>query len=91
MMTLKHIALSGEEFVYPTSHINYAPSSAFQNQAGEGEDSPPSTVWCYDAEGRALPITDGKCYVMNAEGRTVATYILSDNGPAACAQAPKAA
>lgn len=78
MMTVKHIALSGEEFVYPASHVNYVPSRVL-----EVKDAPPDTLWHYDAEGRSYPITDGKCYVMNIEGRTVATYTLSDNGPVA--------
>lgn len=78
MMTIKHITLSGEEFVFPATRINYVPLSA---TTLAGRDEPPATLWHYNAEGSATPITGGSVYVMNEHGRTVARYTLSDNGP----------
>lgn len=78
MMTIKHITLSGEEFVYQTTHVNYVPLGAI---AIKGRDEPPATIWHYNAEGSAAPITDGSVFIMNDHGRTVARYTLSDNGP----------
>lgn len=78
MMTLKHITLKGEEFVYPTTHVNYVPVGS---NGYAGQDTPPTTLWRYDPEGSAAPITEGSVYVMNEHGKTVARYTLSDNGP----------
>lgn len=78
MMTIKHITLSGEEFVFPTTRINYVPIGAV---VVKGRDEPPATLWHYNAEGGATPITSGSVYVMNEHGRTVARYTLSDTGP----------
>lgn len=78
MMTIKHITPSGAEFVFPATRINYVPLDATRLK---GRDEPPATLWHYNAEGSAVPITDGSVYVMNEHGRTVARYTLSDNGP----------
>lgn len=78
MMTVKHITLSGEEFIYPTTHVNYVPSKAL----GGGADLPPDTVWIYPADHPAQPLTDGTVYVMNEHGKTVSRYELSTQSPA---------
>jgi hypothetical protein len=78
MMTIKHITLSGEESVFPAARMNYVPLGA---AVVKGPDEPPATIWHYNAEGSATPITSGSVYVMNEHGRTVARYTLSDNGP----------
>jgi hypothetical protein len=74
-MTIKHISLTGEEFIYPTTHINVVPA-AVKNCA------PATTsVWRYDEDGRAYEIDGGSVFIMNEHGRTVARYSISDNGP----------
>lgn len=70
MMTVKHITPSGEEFIYPTTHVNYVPSDVF----GEGVDLPPNTLWIYPVDHPAQPITGGTVYVMNEHGKTVSRY-----------------
>jgi hypothetical protein len=80
MMTIKHVDLHGEEFVYPTTHINFVPASA--KNCAPASDS----LWRYDEEGRASEITDGRAYVMNEHGKTVARYDLSDISLAKLAQ-----
>ncbi len=65
MMTVKHITLSGEEFVYPTTHVNFTPNS--------------NTLWRYEEDGRAHPFDEGSVFVMNEHGKTVARYTLSTN------------
>lgn len=71
MMTIKHIDLSGKEFVYPTTHINFVPG----DRNGTTTTSP--IVWRYDEEGCAHEIDNGTVYVMNEHGRTVARYNLT--------------
>lgn len=75
MMSLKHVALSGEEYVYPTTHVNFIPA-AVKNCA-------PATagLWRYDEDGRAHEIDNGLVFVMNEHGRTVARYMISANSP----------
>lgn len=75
MMTIKHCDLSGEEFVYPTTHINFVPA-AVKNCAPTT-----SSVWRYDEDGRAYEIDSGSVFVMNEHGRTVARYNISANAP----------
>lgn len=75
MLTIKHITPSNEEFVYPTTHVNFVPQDA--KAAVTGFDS----LWRYDNDGRAHEIVDGVAYVMNESGKTVARYHL--NGPVA--------
>ena len=71
MMTIKHVARSGEEYVYATSHVNFVPTSAL----GLGSTTP-DTLWHYGSEGDAQPITDGTVFVMNEHGKTVSKYEL---------------
>lgn len=73
MMTIKHITAIGEEFVYPTSHVNFVPANA--KCAAPATDS----VWRYDEEGRAYEMRDGRVYVMNEHGTTVARYDMSSD------------
>lgn len=73
MMTVKHITLSGEEFVYATTHVNFVPASALANQQAGGPP-PHDTVWRYDADGRAYDLAGGTVFVMNEHGKTVARY-----------------
>lgn len=75
MMTVKHVALSGEEYIYPTSHVNYVPTTVLNDLQGV------DTLWWYDTDGRAYPITGGKVYVMNDSGKTVSRYELSKSAP----------
>lgn len=77
MMTVKHVTLCGEEFVYPTTHINFVPASS-KNCAPAT-----SSLWRYDSEGRAYEIDEGMTYLMNEHGKTVARYEISTNGPIA--------
>lgn len=70
MMTVKHITLSGEESVYPTSWVNYVPASAIGT---DGVD----TIWIYTDDAPARPLTGGTVYVMNEHGKTVSRYDLS--------------
>lgn len=70
MMTVKHITLSGEEFLYPTTSVNYTPGRDNLPPAS----SDPATLWIYDADDRAKPLTGGTCFVMNEHGKTVARY-----------------
>ncbi len=74
MMTVKHITLSGEEFVYPTSHVNFVPASAVGQQGTNSEYKPKDAVWRYDADGRAFELSGGTVFVMNEHGKTVARY-----------------
>jgi len=75
MMTVKHITLSGEEFVYATSHVNFVPATALQGaNYASGSAAVPDTVWRYDADGVARPITGGTVFVMNEHGKTVSRY-----------------
>ncbi|RVG88687.1 hypothetical protein [Sinorhizobium meliloti] len=76
MMTVKHIDNSGEEFVYPTTHVNFIPA-AIKPPAS----SVSASVWRYAEDGRAYEIDNGSVYVMNEHGRTVARYMLSANAP----------
>lgn len=71
MMTIKHITEAGEEFVYPTTHINFVPAEA---KCATGQQS---SLWWYDSAGRAYEITEGTVYVMNGEGSTVARYNMT--------------
>jgi hypothetical protein len=75
MMTIKHMTLSGEEFIYPTSHVNLVPAAA--REKPEGGPTPADILWRYDADGRSHPIHSGTCFVMNDHGKTVARYDLS--------------
>lgn len=68
MMSVKHITFRGEEFIYPTSHVNYVPASAI-NDAGS-----PDTVWIYPPDQPALPLNGGTIFVMNEHGKTVSRY-----------------
>lgn len=77
MMTVKHITLSGEEFVYDTTHVNFVPASVFNGaNYAQTASSPPArdTLWRYDADGRAHDLTGGTVFVMNEHGKTVARY-----------------
>jgi hypothetical protein len=75
MMTIKHVDISGEEFVYPTTHINFIPGAAKNCVVAT------SSVWRYDEDGRAFEIDNGSVFLMNEHGRTVARYIISANAP----------
>ena len=88
MMTLKQILPSGEEFVYPTTHVNYVPLGS---TGYAGADSPPTTLWRYDAEGSAIPLTEGSVFVMNEHGKTVARYTLYGEFPSVEPVKPRAA
>ena len=69
MLTVKHITLSGEEFVYATSHVNFVPASA--KNCAPAVDS----LWIYDgADERARELCGGTIFVMNERGSTVARY-----------------
>lgn len=88
MMTIKQILSSGEEFVYPSTHVNYVP----QGSTGyAGVDVPPTTLWRYDAEGSAIPMTEGSLFVMNEHGKTVARYSLYGEFPLGEPVKPKGA
>jgi len=76
MMTVKHITLSGEEFLYPTSEVNFTPAVP-----SLGDVDPAPTVWVYGADDRARPLTGGTVYVMNDHGKTVCRYELSTQSP----------
>lgn len=76
MMTIKHVDLTGEEFVYPTTHINYVPAAVKPCTTAT------PSVWRYDDDGRAYEIDNGSVFVMNEHGRTVARYSISANAPA---------
>lgn len=76
MMTVKHIAMSGEEYIYPTSHVNYVPVSALANQRDAVD-----TLWLYPPDQPAQPLTGGTVFVMNEHGKTVSKYSLSDQSP----------
>jgi len=71
MMTVKHIALSGEEFVYPTTHVNFVPGAIQDKEPGK--PAPRDAVWFY-ADGQASPLIGGTVFVMNDHGKTVARY-----------------
>lgn len=74
MMTVKHITLSGEEYIYPTTHVNFVPDAALNqvvNQVG-GKD----TVWLYPPDHPAQPLNGGTVFVMNEHGKTVSRYDL---------------
>lgn len=80
MMTVKHILQTGAEYVYGTSHVNFVPSGAVKGNSGA--PTPPDTVWRYDADGRAHPLTGGTVYVMNEHGKTVSRYDIGlQTGP----------
>lgn len=70
MMTIKHITLGGEEFIYPTTHVNYVTAS------GLTSDNVKDAVWRYDNDGRAHALHDGTIFVMNEHGKTVSRYDL---------------
>lgn len=74
MMTVKHITLSGEEFIYPTTHVNYVPGG--HPPSLNGSEAPPETLWIYGHDDRARPLTGGTCFVMNEHGKTVSRYDL---------------
>lgn len=76
MMTVKHVDSRGEEFVYPTTHVNFVPAEA-KNCAPASR-----SLWRYDEDGRAHEISTGRAYVMNEHGQTVARYELTtDKSP----------
>ena len=75
MMTIKHCDPTGEEFVYPTTYVNYIPASLKACAPSS------ASIWRYDEEGRAFEIATGSVYVMNEHGRTVARYTLGSNDP----------
>jgi hypothetical protein len=70
MLTVKHIAVSGEEMIYPTPRVNFVPSTA--KEAASNGDS----LWIYDETGRAHELYGGTVYVMNENGKTVSRYDL---------------
>lgn len=76
MMTVKHITLSGEEFVFATTHVNFIPGSAKHHVTTK------ASLWWYDESG-SHELDDGSVYVMNEHGKTVARYMLSSNEPSA--------
>ena len=70
MLTVKHITLSGEEFVFCTSHVNYVPGTA-KNCA----PVPPDSVWIYEGSAETpRELCGGTIFVMNERGSTVARY-----------------
>ncbi|MEH2700554.1 hypothetical protein GFL93_12750 [Rhizobium leguminosarum bv. viciae] len=72
MMTVKHIAKTGEEYVWPATHTYFEP--------GDKE-----LFFRWDADGVPHQILEGMVYVMNDHGRTVARYQLQSR---TCAPAP---
>lgn len=71
MLTVKHITLSGEEFIYATTHVNYVPGRAKAPQLSE------DGLWIYEgADERARELSGGTIFVMNERGSTVARYDL---------------
>lgn len=72
MMTVKHITISGEEFVYPTTHVNFVPGSVQDKEPGK--PAPRDAVWYYNADGKASQLIGGTVFVMNDHGKTVARY-----------------
>lgn len=72
MLTVRLVTPSGEEFIHPTSHVNFVPSKI----AGSDRPHIPNDgeLWVYDAPGRATSLSNGIAYVMNEQGSTVAKY-----------------
>lgn len=75
MMTIKHVDARGQEYVYPTTHVNFVPADAKNCAPAD------SSLWRYDEDGRAYEISTGRAYVMNEHGKTVARYELSTDKP----------
>lgn len=69
MLTVKHVLVSGEEFVYPTSVANFVPIKA------NTIDCRPPSLWI-EPFGTRFELITGMAYVMNDQGRTVAKYDL---------------
>lgn len=71
MLTVKHIKLSGEEYVYATTHVNFVPAG-IKNCAPSSD-----SLWIYDSkDGRAHELIGGTVFVMNGNGTTVSRYDL---------------
>jgi hypothetical protein len=69
MMTVKHVAKSGEEFVWPATHTSYEPGGGNNTSAEE-------LFFRWDENGIPHQILEGFVFVMNEHGRTVARYQL---------------
>lgn len=71
MLTIKHVTDDGHESVYPALSVDYSPHPT----SVKGVLGFSGCVWYTDPETREIKsIEGGTVYVMNAEGRTVATY-----------------
>ena len=71
MLTVKHITLSGEEFLYSTTRANFVPARA--KDCAPANDS----LWIYEGPDESeRELRSGTIFVMNERGSTVARYDL---------------
>lgn len=77
MFTVKWIASNGAEMIYAAKDISFTPPQ-LDPKAGCDSKGPRATVSFYLADGSEThcSIDNGRVYVMNAFGKTVADYIL---------------
>lgn len=74
MMTVKHIAPSGEQHVWPATHTSYEPGGGKNTSAKE-------LFFLWDENGNPRQVADGAIFVMNEHGRTVARYQIPSDVP----------
>ena len=79
MFTVKHIMTNGHETIYHAREVNYVPANE-----NTGEVDPGEAIVHFDITASAsnvpgdsyVYISSGRVYVMNANGKTVADYVL---------------
>ena len=67
MFTVLQRYISGDESLYLTPRVQYAPKSGGPNRISD-------VLWIERADGSLHEISDGSVYVMNPAGKTVARY-----------------
>jgi hypothetical protein len=73
MLTIRHIEPSGHETILQTKRVTSQPAD--QIHGGE------RIIFYEKDDGSTLPIESGAVYVMNDNGKTVATYHLDNLVP----------
>lgn len=72
MLTIKHVESQGHETIHQARTVSYQPKDA------NGALGTPEIVFGFDSPGMdgGLQFGDGTVYVMNDNGKTIATYRL---------------
>lgn len=77
MLTVKHITLSGAEYLYEALTVRFEPGRPGFDNGHTGQSATPDTLWIRsEVAPDEQPITGGTVFAMNRFGKTVARYDL---------------